>query len=67
MIDGILHFIAKDLAGVLGFKNARQAVRSHVSKQDYRPVQNLDAPTVGGSPFLLAVNESGMYALILVT
>jgi prophage antirepressor-like protein len=65
VIDGIVYFIARDLAAALGFANGRQAVRSHVSKKDYMPVQNLDAPTVGGSPFLLAVNESGLFSLIL--
>lgn len=65
VIDGIVYFIARDLAAALGFANGRQAVRSHVSKKDYRPVQNLDAPTVGGSPFLLAVNESGLFSLVL--
>jgi prophage antirepressor-like protein len=59
--EGAEYFIAKDLAPILGFKNARQAVRTHVSVKDRRAVHRLD--TLGGNQLHLAVNESGLYAL----
>jgi prophage antirepressor-like protein len=63
MGDGVESFVAKDLAPVLGFRNARQAVRSHVAKHDRRGVQIVDS--IGRPQTLLAVNESGLYALVL--
>lgn len=61
-IDGVEYFVAKDVAPILGFKNARQAVRRHVSKQDRDGVTLRD--TIGREQTLLAINESGLYALI---
>jgi prophage antirepressor-like protein len=63
IVDGVEFFVAVDVAAILGYKNARQAVRSHVSKQDRKGVQVLDTP--GGRQTLLGVNESGLYALIM--
>jgi prophage antirepressor-like protein len=60
-IDGTEFFIAIDLAPILGFKNARQAVRTHVSRHDRHGVQIVDA--IGRVQTLLAVNESGLYAM----
>jgi prophage antirepressor-like protein len=62
-VEGVEVFIAKDLAAVLGFRNARQAVRTHVSKKDRYGVQILD--TMGRGQTLLGVNESGMYSMVL--
>jgi prophage antirepressor-like protein len=62
-IDAVEFFVARDIAPILGFRNARQAVRTHVTKGDRRGVRILDTP--GGPQTLLAVNESGLYALIL--
>jgi prophage antirepressor-like protein len=61
MVDCVAFFIAKDLAPILGFKNARQAVRNHVSRQDRKGVPVGDTP--GGAQTLLGVTESGVYAL----
>jgi len=64
-VDGVAYFIAKDLAAILGYRNPRQAVRSHVNKSDRITVHSLDGNR--GNPYQLAVNESGMYALILAS
>jgi hypothetical protein len=61
-IDGTAYFIAKDLAAVLGYRNPRQAVRSHVNRSDRITVHSLDGNR--GNPYQLAVNESGVYALV---
>ena len=57
-----IFFRATELAIALGYKNPRQALASHVDKED---VQKLDTPTKGGNQKVSYVNESGMYALIL--
>jgi BRO family, N-terminal domain len=61
MVDGVEIFIARDLAEIFGFRNARQAVRNHVSKRDRKGVPVED--TLGGAQTLLGVTESGVYAL----
>jgi prophage antirepressor-like protein len=62
IIESELFFRGSELAKVLGYKNPRQALASHVDKED---VQKLDTLTKGGKQKLSYVNESGMYALIL--
>jgi prophage antirepressor-like protein len=64
LIAGSEYFIAKDLAPILGYAHAREAVRSRVDKRDRITVRNPDANGARGNPVLLAVNESGLYALI---
>lgn len=59
--DGEPWFIAKDIATALGYKNARDAVETHVDTED-KGVAKCDTP--GGSQNLAVINESGMYALI---
>lgn len=54
-------FVAADVATVLGFGNSRQAIASHVDKED---VQKLDTLTNGGKQRVTIINESGVYALI---
>lgn len=61
-IGGKIWFVAKEVASILGYKNARQALASHVDDID-RGVQILD--TLGGPQEVAVVNESGLYALIL--
>jgi prophage antirepressor-like protein len=60
--DGVEYFVALDLTPILGFKNARQAVRNHVAKADRHAVPIRDA--IGRAQRVLAVNESGVYALV---
>lgn len=55
-------FIGKDVAAVLGYSNARDAIRKHVDDED-KGVANCD--TLGGSQELTIINESGLYSLIL--
>lgn len=61
VINNELWFAANSLAKMLGFGNPRQAVSTHVEKED---VQKLDTLTKGGKQAINFVNESGMYALI---
>jgi prophage antirepressor-like protein len=65
MKDGTEYFVAKDLAPILGYRHAREAVRTRVDKRDRITVRNPDATSAGGNPSVLAVNESGLWALVL--
>lgn len=61
-MDGEPWFIAKDIAGVLGYTNARKAISDHVDDDD-KGVTKCDTP--GGMQDLTIINESGLYSLIL--
>ncbi len=58
---GLPWFIANDVAGSLGYKNTRDAIRKHVDSED-KGVANRD--TLGGQQEVTTINESGLYALI---
>lgn len=55
-------FVGKDVAGILGYGNSRQALKVHVDEED-KGVTKCDTP--GGKQNLTIINESGMYSLIL--
>ena len=61
-IDGQPWFIGKDVADILGYTNSRKALITHVDTEDklaYRFV------TSGQNRSMTAINESGLYSLIL--
>lgn len=60
--NGEVWFIAKDVAIALGYKNQRQAILTHVDKED-KGVAKRDS--LGGSQNMTIINESGLYSLIL--
>jgi prophage antirepressor-like protein len=55
-------FVAKDICEVLGYANSRDALANHVNPKD---VAKRDALTSGGVQALSAINESGLYSLIM--
>ena len=62
-IDGEPYFVGKDVAEILGYAKARNAIASHVDDEDKK-----DAPIqgdLGGTQTMTLINESGMYSLIL--
>jgi hypothetical protein len=61
--DGKPWFVAKDVAPILGYQQPRSAVRYHVSHSDRKGV--LIFNPLGGPQTLTAINESGLYSLIL--
>lgn len=61
-IKGEVYFIAKDVAQALGYKNLRDAINKHVDKED-KEVAKCDS--LGGWQKTMAINESGLYSLIL--
>ncbi|MCY1585623.1 phage antirepressor [Staphylococcus pettenkoferi] len=54
-------FVGKDVAGILGYSNTRDALYRHVDGED-KDVVKLD--TLGGKQSQTIINESGLYSLI---
>lgn len=61
-IDGVIWFVAIDVATILGYSNPRDAIKKHVDDED-KGVAKCD--TLGGAQDLTIINESGLYSLIL--
>lgn len=62
-IDGEPWFVGKDVAGILGYKNTRDALMTHVDEDDKNTVVISDGNR--GNPNQKVINESGLYSLIL--
>lgn len=61
-IEGEPWFVGKDVAQVLGYNDTAQAIRKHVDPEDKGVVE---MTTPGGVQPITAINESGLYSLIL--
>ncbi|MGG2943021.1 BRO family protein [Bacillus safensis] len=61
--DGQPFFIGKDVADILGYSNPRKALIDHVDTEDKDGVTIRDA--IGRQQTMTAINESGLYSLIL--
>ena len=61
VIDGTPHFVGKDVAKTLGYKDTVNAIKSHVDDEDKRGWQ---ITTPSGNQNMTVVTESGVYALI---
>lgn len=62
LIDGEPYFVGKDVAEILGYSKARNAIAAHVDDEDKK-----DAPIqgdLGGTQTMTLINESGLYSLI---
>lgn len=62
-IDEEPYFVGKDVAEILGYKKARNALSQHVDDEDKK-----DAPIqgpLGGTQATVVINESGLYSLIM--
>ena len=62
-INGEPYFVGKDVAEILGYAKARNAIAAHVDSDDKK-----DAPIqgdLGGTQTMTIINESGLYSLIL--
>jgi len=62
-IDGIVWFVAIDVATILGYANPRDAIKKHVDDEDKNTVAIRDG--IAGNPNTTVINESGLYSLIL--
>ncbi len=61
-IDGEPYFVGEDVAAILGYSNTRDALAKHVDEEDKNTVAIHDGI---GNPNKTAINESGLYSLIL--
>ncbi|WP_261805793.1 phage antirepressor [Lapidilactobacillus luobeiensis] len=62
-IDDEPYFVGKDVAEILGYSNNRKALIDHVDTEDKNDVTIRDA--IGRNQIMTAINESGLYSLIL--
>ena len=62
-ISGQPYFVGKDIAGILGYANTRKALIDHIDEEDKDDVTIRDA--IGRNQTMTAINESGLYSLIL--
>ena len=70
VVDGVVWFVGKDVAEVLGYKDTRHAIRDHVDPEDKRVLsnssegQNAPRQNSGYGDMPVLINESGLYSLI---
>ncbi|MGK9297772.1 phage antirepressor, partial [Melissococcus plutonius] len=57
------YFVGKDVAEILGYANPRKALADHVDGEDKDGVTIRDS--IGRNQKMTAINESGLYSLIL--
>ena len=57
------YFVGKDVAGILGYANTRKALIDHIDEEDKDDVTIRDA--IGRNQTMTAINESGLYSLLL--
>ena len=62
VIDNVPHFVGKDVATSLEYKNTREAIRYHVDARDKREEKIL---LPSGVQKTILINKSGVYSLIL--
>ena len=62
-IGGQPYFVGKDVADILSYSNTRKALIDHVDEEDKSDVTIRDA--IGRNQTMTAINESGLYSLIL--
>ena len=62
-IGGQPYFVGKDVADILGYANTRKALIDHIDEEDKDDVTIRDA--IGRNQTMTAINESGLYSLIL--
>ena len=63
MVDGEPYFVGKDVADILGYAKARNAIANHVDEDDALKWGVMDS--LGREQETTIINESGLYSLIL--
>lgn len=61
-LDGVIHFVGKDVADILGYGNSRDVLAKHVDEDDKADVAIHDGRQ---SRNMTVINESGLYSLVL--
>lgn len=63
-IDGMVYFVGKDVAEVLGYTNSRKAIRDHVDDEDKTDEVTI-RDAIGRKQRPVMINESGLYSLVI--
>lgn len=63
-IDGMVYFVGKDVAEVLGYTNSRKAIRDHVDDEDKTDEVTI-RDAIGRKQRPIIINESGLYSLVI--
>lgn len=63
-IDDEPYFVGKDVANILGYSNTRKALQDHVDLEDKKDGVTI-RDSIGRNQKPTAINESGLYSLIL--
>ena len=61
-VDGVIHFVGKDVADILGYGNSRDALAKHVDEDDKADVAIHDGRQ---NRNMTVITESGLYSLVL--
>ena len=56
---------AKTVANILRYKNNMKSIRDHVDPEDKKRLSKLGPKTKKNETFLIYINESGLYSLVL--
>lgn len=63
--DGEIWFVGKEVAEMLGYERARDAISAHVNDEDKTIIKGGDLPLLKvPNRGLTIINESGLYSLI---
>ncbi|MGN0605823.1 MAG: phage antirepressor [Oscillospiraceae bacterium] len=62
-VDGVIHFVGKDVAQALGYERATKAIADHVDKEDIDEIPIQDS--IGRMQKTPVITESGLYSLVL--
>ena len=61
-IDGVIHFVGKDVADILGYQNGSRDINRHVDEEDRQKTMIFDG---NQDKETIIINESGLYSLVL--
>ena len=67
LVNGEPYLIGKDIAEKLGYKNTSDAIKTHVDEEDKMQIVKRDLQMYSdiGTKGAVAINESGLYSLIM--
>lgn len=61
-VDGVIHFVGKDVADILGYQNGSRDINRHVDEEDRQKTMIFDG---NQNKETIIITESGLYSLVL--
>lgn len=61
-VDGVIHFVGKDVADILGYQNGSRDINRHVDEEDRQKTMIFDG---NQDKETIIITESGLYSLVL--